>query len=132
MSCADRRGIRVHSSGGACFTSASRVAAKAEGRRGTARTFRARGRRLYPFFPAVAARVKSDFEWRGHRFPKGYRVLLDLYGTNTDARSWDAPQEFRPSGFTIGRSLPTSSFRRAVAITTGTTVVRASGSRSAR
>ena len=56
-------------------------------------------RRLYPFFPAVAARVKSDFEWRGYRFPKGYRVLLDLYGTNTDARSWDAPQEFRPERF---------------------------------
>jgi len=56
-------------------------------------------RRLYPFFPAVAARVKSDFEWRGYRFSKGYRVLLDLYGTNTDARSWDAPQEFRPERF---------------------------------
>ena len=56
-------------------------------------------RRLYPFFPAVAARVKSDFEWRGYRFTKGHRVLLDLYGTNTDARSWDAPQEFRPERF---------------------------------
>ena len=43
--------------------------------------------------------MKSDFEWRGYRFSKGYRVLLDLYGTNTDARSWDAPQEFRPERF---------------------------------
>lgn len=56
-------------------------------------------RRLYPFFPAVAARVKSDFEWRGYRFSKGYRVLLDLHGTNTDSRSWDAPHEFRPERF---------------------------------
>ncbi len=56
-------------------------------------------RRLYPFFPAVAARVKSDFEWRGYRFSEGHRVLLDLYGTNTDARSWNAPQEFRPERF---------------------------------
>ncbi|MDD9723303.1 cytochrome P450 [Sulfitobacter sp. PR48] len=56
-------------------------------------------RRLYPFFPAVAARVKSAFEWRGYRFPEGCRVLLDLYGTNTDPRSWDAPQEFRPERF---------------------------------
>lgn len=56
-------------------------------------------RRLYPFFPAVAARVKSAFEWRGYRFPEGCRVLLDLYGTNTDSRSWDAPQEFRPERF---------------------------------
>ena len=56
-------------------------------------------RRLYPFFPAVAARVKSTFEWQGYRFPKGHRVLLDLYGTNTDRRSWDAPLEFRPERF---------------------------------
>ena len=56
-------------------------------------------RRLYPFFPAVAARVRSAFEWRGYRFPQGCRVLLDLYGTNTDPRSWDAPLEFRPGRF---------------------------------
>lgn len=56
-------------------------------------------RRLYPFFPAVAARVKSAFEWRGYHFPEGCRVLLDLYGTNTDPRSWVAPLEFRPERF---------------------------------
>lgn len=56
-------------------------------------------RRLYPFFPAVAARVKTAFEWNGYRFPEGCRVLLDLYGTNTDPRSWDAPRDFRPERF---------------------------------
>ena len=56
-------------------------------------------RRLYPFFPAVAARVKSTLEWQGYRFPKGHRVLLDLYGTNTDPRSWDEPLKFRPERF---------------------------------
>jgi len=56
-------------------------------------------RRLYPFFPAVAARVRSAFEWRGYRFPEGCRVLLDLYGTNTDPRSWDAPLELLPERF---------------------------------
>ena len=56
-------------------------------------------RRFYPFFPAVAARVRSAFEWRGYRFPEGCRVLLDLYGTNTDPRSWDAPLEFLPERF---------------------------------
>jgi len=56
-------------------------------------------RRLYPFFPAVAARVKTAFEWNGYRFPTGCRVLLDLYGTNTDPRSWDAPRDFRPERF---------------------------------
>src|SRR3546814_7119834 len=30
-------------------------------------------RRFYPFFPAVAAIVREQFEWRGHRFPQGRR-----------------------------------------------------------
>ncbi len=56
-------------------------------------------RRFYPFFPAVAARVREGFEWHGFHFPKGRRVLLDLYGTNHDARTWDAPEAFRPERF---------------------------------
>lgn len=56
-------------------------------------------RRFYPFFPAVAARVRHDFEWKGYRFPKGRRVVLDLHGTNHDARTWEAPEEFRPERF---------------------------------
>lgn len=56
-------------------------------------------RRWYPFFPAVMARVKRDFEWKGYRFPRGRRVVLDLYGTNRDPRAWDAPEEFRPERF---------------------------------
>lgn len=56
-------------------------------------------RRFYPFFPAVAARVRRDFEWQGYHFPQGRRVLLDLYGTNHDARSWETPETFRPERF---------------------------------
>ncbi|CAD7025760.1 cytochrome P450 [Pseudorhizobium halotolerans] len=56
-------------------------------------------RRLYPFFPAVMARTRHNFEWNGYRFPRGRRVMLDLYGTNRDARAWDAPEEFRPDRF---------------------------------
>ena len=56
-------------------------------------------RRRYPFFPAVMARVRRDFEWKGYRFPRGRRVVLDLYGTNRDPRAWDAPEEFRPERF---------------------------------
>lgn len=56
-------------------------------------------RRYYPFFPAVAARVRQDFAWQGYRFPAGTRVLLDLYGTNHDPRTWDAPEAFAPDRF---------------------------------
>ena len=56
-------------------------------------------RRFYPFFPAVMARTRHKFEWNGYRFPGGRQVMLDLYGTNRDPRTWDAPEEFRPERF---------------------------------
>lgn len=56
-------------------------------------------RRHYPFFPAVAALVREGFEWRGHRFPAGRRVLLDLHGTNHDSRYWPNPTRFDPDRF---------------------------------
>ena len=59
-------------------------------------------RRFYPFFPAIAARVSRDFEWRGYVFPRGTRALLDLYGTDHDSRAWEEPRSFRPERF-IGR-----------------------------
>ncbi len=56
-------------------------------------------RRVYPFFPFVAARVRKSFDWRGYHFPRGRRVLLDLYGTNHDPRLWPEPEAFRPERF---------------------------------
>jgi fatty-acid peroxygenase len=56
-------------------------------------------RRFYPFFPAVGGRALEAFEWRGHRFDKGDWVLLDLYGTNHDARLWEQSNRFRPERF---------------------------------
>lgn len=56
-------------------------------------------RRFYPFFPFVAARVKQEFDWKGYRFPQGKRVILDLYGTNHDARLWEQPEKFQPERF---------------------------------
>ncbi|HHP7232130.1 MAG TPA: cytochrome P450 [Xenococcaceae cyanobacterium] len=56
-------------------------------------------RRFYPFFPFAAAIVRQDFDWQGYHFPQGTRVLLDLYGTNHDARIWSQPEEFLPERF---------------------------------
>lgn len=56
-------------------------------------------RRFYPFFPAVAAVARESFDWKGYRFPKGRRVLLDLYGTNRDRRAWKPPDRFLPERF---------------------------------
>jgi len=56
-------------------------------------------RRFYPFFPLVAAEVRKDFDWNGYHFPRGRRVLLDLYGTNNDPRIWKNPGKFFPERF---------------------------------
>lgn len=56
-------------------------------------------RRFYPFFPVVGGRVKEEFEWREHHFAKGTWILLDLYGTNHDARIWQEPKAFQPERF---------------------------------
>ena len=56
-------------------------------------------RRFYPFFPVIGGRVKEAFDWRGHHFPRGRWVLLDLYGTNHDPRVWERPDVFEPERF---------------------------------
>lgn len=56
-------------------------------------------RRFYPFIPAVVARVRRAFSWHEVDFVEGARVMLDLYGTNHDPRSWPDPDQFRPERF---------------------------------
>jgi fatty-acid peroxygenase len=56
-------------------------------------------RRFYPFFPLIGGRVRQEFEWRSHHFTQGTWVLLDVYGTNHDARIWKEPQTFQPERF---------------------------------
>ena len=56
-------------------------------------------RRYYPFAPFLGARVKRNFVWKGYEFKKGTLVLLDVYGTNHDARLWEYPNEFQPERF---------------------------------
>ncbi|HEU4459145.1 MAG TPA: cytochrome P450, partial [Methylibium sp.] len=63
-------------------------------------------RRHYPFFPAVAARVREDFEWQGHAFVRGRRALFDLYGSNHDARLWNEPDRFAPQRWQQRRPTP--------------------------
>jgi fatty-acid peroxygenase len=56
-------------------------------------------RRHAPLFPAIGGRVKVPFEFLGHRFSLGDWVLLDLYGTNHDPKTWPQPDAFRPERF---------------------------------
>ncbi|WP_105439435.1 cytochrome P450 [Neorhizobium sp. T25_13] len=56
-------------------------------------------RRYYPFFPAVAARARRTFELNGYKILEGRRVILDLYGSNQDRRTWEKPEEFEPERF---------------------------------
>ncbi|TDB70510.1 cytochrome P450 [Micromonospora sp. KC721] len=63
-------------------------------------------RRYYPFFPVAAARVRHAFDWQGHHFPAGRRVLLDLYGTNHHPHLWPEPERFRPERFAGWRDDP--------------------------
>jgi len=56
-------------------------------------------RRLYPFFPLIGGRVLEPFTWSEHEFAAGDWMVLDLYGTNHDARLWTDPEEFRPQRF---------------------------------
>lgn len=56
-------------------------------------------RRYYPFAPFLGAKVKKEFTWKGYTFEEGRLVLLDLYGTNHDARVWENPYSFQPERF---------------------------------
>jgi fatty-acid peroxygenase len=56
-------------------------------------------RRLCPFVPVLAGRVRQDFEWRGQRIQRGARIVLDVYGTLHDPQLWTDPETFEPTRF---------------------------------
>nr|WP_228509039.1 cytochrome P450 [Herbiconiux sp. VKM Ac-1786] len=56
-------------------------------------------RRFYPFFPVIGGVATRELEFRGERLRPGQWVLLDLFGTNRDERSWAHPQRFDPDRF---------------------------------
>jgi len=65
-------------------------------------------RRYYPFFPFVAAKVRTDFTWNGYEFKEGTLTMLDLYGTNHDPTKWEDPQTFNPERFAHWQGSPFS------------------------
>ena len=69
------------------------------GDRAFARAFAQEVRRLSPFFPFIAGRARRPFQWNGHAFAKDDWVLLDIYGTNRDPRSYVEAETFRPERF---------------------------------
>lgn len=71
---------------------------------GRPRAFVEEVRRHYPFFPTVVARTRTGFDWRDYHFEAGRRVMLDLYGTNHDVRTWNEPERFLPERFWHGHA----------------------------
>jgi fatty-acid peroxygenase len=56
-------------------------------------------RRTYPFVPFLATRATRDLHWQGHDVPEGALVVLDVWGTDHDPRTWSDPDTFDPSRF---------------------------------
>ena len=56
-------------------------------------------RRTSPFVPMLPGWAITDVELDGERVPAGGRVVLDILGTDTDARSWRFPEKFDPERF---------------------------------
>ena len=63
------------------------------------RAFAQEVRRLTPFVPALAARLRGDLIWQGEQAGAGDLVVLDVPATNRDPRAWQRPEEFLPERF---------------------------------
>jgi fatty-acid peroxygenase len=61
-------------------------------------------RRLGPFVPALAGKLRRGVDWDGTRLGRGHRVVLDVPGTNRCPASWHDPEAFRPQRF-VGRAV---------------------------
>jgi fatty-acid peroxygenase len=56
-------------------------------------------RRFHPFVPFLANRPTRDLSWDGVTVPAGTLLAIDVWGTNHDPRTWDAPTAFDPTRF---------------------------------
>lgn len=73
---------------------------------GYARQFAQELRRFYPLAPCVAARVRVDLSFAGHRLRAGTLVLLDIFATHRDPRCWPHADEFVPERFAASGAEP--------------------------
>ncbi|MEV6967135.1 cytochrome P450 [Hamadaea sp. NPDC051192] len=71
----------------------------ADGDPGEAGDFADEVRRMYPFTPFLAARVRTGFRWRDLDFPADATVLLDVYGIDHDPRVFPNPDVFDPDRY---------------------------------
>ena len=56
-------------------------------------------RRTAPFVPMLPGWAIRDVDLDGQHLSAGGRVLIDIFGTDTDARSWENPAVFDPERF---------------------------------
>jgi fatty-acid peroxygenase len=56
-------------------------------------------RRFFPFAPIMGALTNEDVSWEGYLLPRNTLVILDLFGTNHDPRTWAIPFDFSPERF---------------------------------
>jgi fatty-acid peroxygenase len=66
------------------------------------RAFANEVRRVSPFVPALAGRLRHDVQFRSHRMVEGDFLVLDVPGTNHHEDVWDDPAAFRPERFLSG------------------------------
>ena len=60
--------------------------------------------RLYPPVWGLARRARGEDEIRGHRVPKGSRLIISSYVTQRHPAFWENPEKFDPGRFTPERS----------------------------
>ncbi len=56
-------------------------------------------RRTAPFVPMLPGWAVRDTAFAGERLPAWGRIVLDIQGTDADARSWERPEQFDPERF---------------------------------
>lgn len=58
-------------------------------------------RRTYPFVPFLATRAVEELRWEAVTIPAGTLLVLDVWGTNHDPRTWRDPGVFDPTRFRV-------------------------------